>query len=192
MKDIIQIIIESSSGFGPVQDAFTDKLILTEDSISYEYNPEIETRFNPKIKWSYKIDKPFFKAQYERIVGMISAVIEKQENEFCTDIGGIEFDIVYSDQTKFNYIYMVPGDRFKELFDEIEQLVPGTECTPAVLLTSRNHNGRYVNDLEAFMEYIHKAEMNNRSKNPERTPGWLRKIKEFVRSIHKEKDDRKL
>ena len=40
MKDIIQIIIESSSGFGPVQDAFTDKLILTEDSISYEYNPE--------------------------------------------------------------------------------------------------------------------------------------------------------
>lgn len=47
MKDIIQIIIESSSGFGPVQDAFTDKLILTEDSISYEYNPEIETRFNP-------------------------------------------------------------------------------------------------------------------------------------------------
>ena len=26
MKDIIQIIIESSSGFGPVQDAFTDKL----------------------------------------------------------------------------------------------------------------------------------------------------------------------
>ena len=49
MKDIIQIIIESSSGFGPVQDAFTDKLILTEDSISYEYNPEIETRFNPKI-----------------------------------------------------------------------------------------------------------------------------------------------
>ena len=176
MKDIIQIIIESSSGFGPVQDAFTDKLILTEDSISYEYNPEIETRFNPKIKWSYKIDKPFFKAQYERIVGMISAVIEKQENEFCTDIGGIEFDIVYSDQTKFNYIYMVPG----------------TECTPAVLLTSRNHNGRYVNDLEAFMEYIHKEEMNNRSKNPERTPGWLRKIKEFVRSIHKEKDDRKL
>ncbi|HBB46006.1 MAG TPA: hypothetical protein DCZ78_04045, partial [Blautia sp.] len=91
-----------------------------------------------------------------------------------------------------NYIFMVPGDRFKELFDEIEQLVPGTECTPAVLLTSRNHNGRYVNDLEAFMEYIHKEEMNNRSKNPERTPGWLRKIKEFVRSIHKEKDDRKL
>ena len=42
------------------------------------------------------------------------------------------------------------------------------------------------------MEYIHKEEMNNRSKNPERTPGWLRKIKEFVRSIHKEKDDRKL
>ena len=68
---------------------------------------------------------------------------------------------------------------FKELFDEIEQLVPGTECTPAVLLTSRNHNGRYVNDLEAFMEYIHKEEMNNRSKNPERTPGWLRKIKEI-------------
>lgn len=56
MKDIIQIIIESSSGFGPVQDAFTDKLILTEDSISYEYNPEIETRFNPKIKWSYARD----------------------------------------------------------------------------------------------------------------------------------------
>lgn len=89
MKDIIQIIIESSSGFGPVQDAFTDKLILTEDSISYEYNPEIETRFNPKIKWSYKIDKLFFKAQYERIVGMISAVIEKQENEFQTTDHGV-------------------------------------------------------------------------------------------------------
>ena len=41
------------------------------------------------------------------------------------------------------------------------------------------------------MEYIHKEDMNNRSKNPERTPGWLGKIKEFVRSINKEKDDRK-
>ena len=36
--DIIKIVIKGASGYGPVDEAYEDKVTLTESSISYEYN----------------------------------------------------------------------------------------------------------------------------------------------------------
>ncbi len=35
---------------------------------------------------------------------MIAEIIERGIDEFCTDIGGIELNITYSDKNKFNDI----------------------------------------------------------------------------------------
>ncbi len=136
MKDIIQIVIKGASGYGCIDEAYNDKVTITSESISYEYVPYVETEINPKRKWSYKTNSPIFKMKFSHIAQMIPEIIERDIEEFCTDIGGIEFNITYADKTKFKKIYWVSGDYFNELFAMIKSLVPDCEYTPAVLLTS--------------------------------------------------------
>lgn len=54
MPDINRIVIKGSSGYCCVDEAFNDKVTITEDSISYEYIPymesEITLRGNGVIK----------------------------------------------------------------------------------------------------------------------------------------------
>lgn len=141
MADIVRIVIKGASGYCCFDDAFNDKVTLTNDSISYEYIPCVESEINSKRKWKYKTNNPIFKMQYDRISAMISSLIQKEVLEFCTDIGGIEFNITYSDKTKFKETYWVTSDYFGELFAGIKSLVPETENTPVVLMTSEDYDG---------------------------------------------------
>lgn len=70
---------------------------------------------------------------------MILEIIDRGIDEFCTGIGGIEFNTMYSDKTKFKKIYRVSGDYFEELFKIIKRLVLECEYTPAVLMTSKDY-----------------------------------------------------
>ncbi|MBQ4529584.1 MAG: hypothetical protein IJA36_03075 [Lachnospiraceae bacterium] len=139
MADIIRIVIKGAWGYCCIDEAFNDKVTITSESISYEYVPAIETERNSKRKWSYKTNSPLFKIKYGEIVSMLSEIIERGIDVFCTDIGGIEFNITYSDKTKFKEIYWVPGDYFEDLFKIIKSMVPECEYTPAVLLTSEDY-----------------------------------------------------
>ena len=38
MADIFRIVIKGGSGYGPVDEAFSDKVTIDCDSIRYEYN----------------------------------------------------------------------------------------------------------------------------------------------------------
>ena len=53
MADIIRIIIKGESGYGPVDEAFTDKVTIDLDSIRYEYKPVVESKINER-KRSYE------------------------------------------------------------------------------------------------------------------------------------------
>lgn len=138
MKYIARIVIKGASGYGSADEAYNDKVTITPTSISYEYKPMYESELNPSRKWSYKTNSPIFRMMYDKVAGMLPAIIERGIQEFCTDIGGIEFNITYSDKTKFKEIYWVPGDYFEELLVAIKRMVPETEYTPAVLLTSED------------------------------------------------------
>lgn len=138
VKYIARIVIKGASGYGSADEAYNDKVTITPTSISYEYKPMYESELNPSRKWSYKTNSPIFRVMYDKVAGMLPAIIERGIQEFCTDIGGIEFNITYSDKTKFKEIYWVPGDYFEELLVAIKRMVPETEYTPAVLLTSED------------------------------------------------------
>ena len=138
VKYITRIVIKGASGYGSADEAYNDKVTITPTSISYEYKPMYESELNPSRKWSYKTNSPIFRMMYDKVAGMLPAIIERGIQEFCTDIGGIEFNITYSDKTKFKEIYWVPGDYFEELLVAIKRMVPETEYTPAVLLTSED------------------------------------------------------
>ena len=136
MLDIIKIVIKGASGYCCSDEAYNDKISITSDSISYEYIPFMESELNPKRKWSYKTDSPLFKVLYSRAVEMLPRYLEENIERFCTDIGGIEFIITYSDKTKYKNIFWVLGDDFIDLFRVIKQMIPSTEYTPTVLITS--------------------------------------------------------
>ena len=138
VKYISRIVIKGASGYGSEDEAYNDKVTITPTSISYEYKPMYESELDPSRKWSYKTNSPIFRMMYDKVAGMLPAIIERGIQEFCTDIGGIEFNIKYSDKTKFKEIYWVPGDYFEELLVAIKRMVPETEYTPAVLLTSED------------------------------------------------------
>ena len=46
MADIIRIIIKGGSGYGPVDEAYSDKVTIDLDSIRYEYEPVVESEIN--------------------------------------------------------------------------------------------------------------------------------------------------
>lgn len=80
--------------------------------------------------------------KYNKIIDITQQSIGKIMNEYCTEIGAIEISITYSDKTKFKETYWIPSDYFKELFRAIKSLVPESEYTPAVLLTSEDYESQ--------------------------------------------------
>ena len=82
MADIIKIVIKGSSGYCCAEEAFNDKVTITPESISYEYNPFIEKEINPKRKWSYKTNSPIFKKIFSNITGMLPGILDRGIKEF--------------------------------------------------------------------------------------------------------------
>ena len=138
MPDIIKIVLKGTSGYGCLDEAYNDKVTISSDSIAYEYIPSLETELHPKRKWIYKTDSPLFKVLYSRVVEMLPRYLEGDIEHFCTDVGGIEFIVTYSNKSKYKNIFWVPGDDFIDLFRVIKHMIPTTEYTPAVLFTSED------------------------------------------------------
>ncbi len=136
MKEIIKICIKGESGYGCIEDAYHDRLVIVPDGMNYEYLPAVESEINPKRKWKYTTNSPLYEELYKKIAKMVAEIINAEITEKCTDIGGIEFQITYADKSKVKKVYWVSGDCFAELFELIKQIVPECEYTSAGLLRS--------------------------------------------------------
>ena len=138
MKEITRVTIKGFSGYCSYDDGYEDKLILTQESISYEYTPVVETDINPKRKWRYSTNSPFFASVFKNIACLIEELINSGLDGCCLDIGGIEFSLSYSDKTKLKKRYWLPADDFDHIFSIIKKLVPQAENIPTVLLTEQD------------------------------------------------------
>ena len=114
-KKIIRVVIKGSSGYGPVEEAFEDKVVITRDSIRYEYTPYLASETNPVRKWSYKTTSPIFQKEFKELTTLLPEVMT-YEDEFVTDVGAITFTITYSDKSREVREFYLPGDAFKEVF----------------------------------------------------------------------------
>ncbi len=140
MNEIIKVVIKGASGFCCEDEAYHDRLVITPEGMNYEYIPLVESEINPKRKWKYITTSPVYREMYRRIVEMIPGIIQSETVEECTDIGGIEFQITYSDKNKVKKLFWVQGDYFADLFNLIKKIVPECEYIPAVLLTSEDYS----------------------------------------------------
>lgn len=139
-KVIIRIVIKGCSGYGPVDEAYEDKITLTTNSIKYEYvpHPMSNSETNVHRKWNYSTGSPIFSELYHRIALMMPEILFREDVPWCTDIGGIEFIITFEDKKKVAKTYWMPGDYFKDCFYLIRMMIPKTEYMPAVLLMSED------------------------------------------------------
>lgn len=138
MKEIIKICIKGESGYGCIEEAYHDRLVIVPDGMIYEYLPAVESEINPKRKWKYTTNSPMYGELYKKIAEMVTVIINAEITEKCTDIGGIEFQITYADKSKVKKLYWVSGDYFAELFRLIKNIVPICESTPVILLASED------------------------------------------------------
>jgi len=138
MNEIKKVTIKGFSGYGPYDEGYEDKVTISQDFISYEYVPNVETETNPKRKWRYSTNSPIFKMAFAKISELIEETLNAEIEGFCTDIGGIEFALMYADKSKKRKHYWLPGDHFSEIIHRVKELVPQTEYTPAVLLTEED------------------------------------------------------
>lgn len=156
MPSIVKIVVKRYIGYFDNPKFSRNNVTLTENSIAYEYIPEVESQLEFNLpppmdplsafqfdhemqsmkKWTYKTNSQFFKSMYQEIAERIQLLIESEIDEYALDIGPIEFIITYSDKSKVVRTYYVDSDRFKDLFACIKKLVPNMEQTPEVLLTS--------------------------------------------------------
>ncbi len=134
MKRIVKIIISGGFGYGPVDEAYDDKLTVDAGSISYELKPVIASDTFSIQRWSYKTNSHLYLEKYNQLCDCLPMVIANATTEpDCTDIGGISFNITYEDGSKEEKDFWLPGTEFQDAFKIIKAMIPPCENTPAVL-----------------------------------------------------------
>ena len=136
--DIVKIIIKGASGYGPVDEAYEDKVTITASSISYEYKPHPISNLDTNVyrKWSYKTTSPIFKQVFKEVAAMTPAIIYNDDILFATDIGSTEITVTFEDKHREKVNFFCPSEFFRDYFNLIKKLVPEVEYTPAVLLSA--------------------------------------------------------
>ena len=116
--DIIKIIIKGGSGYGCADDAYEDKVTLTDSSISYEYKPHPMSQLETNIyrKWSYKTDSPLFKSIFQDIASKTPEYLYNDEILFACDIGPTIITATFEDKHKETVNYFCPSEFFAEYF----------------------------------------------------------------------------
>ncbi len=139
--DIVRITIKGESCYGPVDEAFSDKITITNSSIKYEYKPHPSSKLETNIprKWSYTTDSPMFKELFRNIAEMTPKFLYSEEILFVTDIGATEIIATFEDKHRESAKFFCPSEFFKEYFRLIKEMVPNTEYVPAVLLTEDDY-----------------------------------------------------
>lgn len=138
MKEIIKIVIKSSSGYCDVESVYNDKLTITESSIKYEYVPFCITDFNKIINWSYRTNSDTFANIFKCVVKQMEDILNSTNVIQCMDIGTIEFVVTYADKKRNSIKYYCSSNEFAQCFKHIKQMVPNTEDIPEVLRTSED------------------------------------------------------
>ncbi len=139
MNDIKRISISGESGYGPCEEAYTDKVTIEPNAIRYEYLPLCESETNPTRKWAYRTTSPIFSKLFDEVCVLVTAAMYREIIDICTDIGSINFRITHTDGKKECKTFLCPGEEFKECFSIIKKMVPDCEYVPAVLLTDDDY-----------------------------------------------------
>ena len=135
-----KIVIKSTSGFCPVEYAYSDKLTLTANSIAYEYKPYLENGNSLKVyrKWSYKTTNSIFGLAFEKIAVAVDEILNRDQEAIYCDCGNIDFIVTYDDGNRVAREFGIPADEFADCFKNIREIIPVTEDVPEAIRISED------------------------------------------------------
>lgn len=132
--EIIKIQIKSESGYGPVEESYKDKLVLTRESIAYEFVPYCESKCERIHKWNYKTNSLIFASLYSQICEVIPRYLDSDEILYCTDIGPTDLVVTYKDKSRKTEHFYCPSEFFRDLFILVRKMIPPCEDIPVSLI----------------------------------------------------------
>lgn len=129
-ENLIKITIKGASGWCPCDLAYSDKLTIKQDGITYERKPVEENENNPYVKWSYKTNS----AKYKDVFHMLGEQIpqfQDIEDMFVTDVTPNQIKFFFEDKVLTFDTYFYDGvEKFVEL---VRLMIPETEDIPYCL-----------------------------------------------------------
>lgn len=132
-KEISKITIKTTSGYCPIDYVYEDKMIITNDSLSYVCRPRyLDSRFMP-IKWSYKSNSSEYKSWFNDVVKTFENSVSNVSERIIFDVGEIKFTVLYEDGEKISYKYSFTNE-FNDLLKQIKKMVPEVESKPMMLM----------------------------------------------------------
>lgn len=151
--DVKRIVIKGESGFWQSFDPFKEKIVITSNSISYEWwklrprtlplavisddsrnvnAKEIQRKgieWENHKKWSYRSENTEFYAKFKMISEELEKIIEDGERFFCLDANMFEFILIGEDGTKTSMSTCSVAEYISNVFTLIEQLIPDLEMS---------------------------------------------------------------
>ena len=143
MKEITKIVIKGTSGYCHVDEGYEDKIIITPNSIEYEYIPNKESQSETNIyrKWSYRTTSPLFRELYKLVAEMTPQFYKYDpEDLICYDLGLTSITTIYVDRHRQTINFFTSSEFFADYFRIIKKMVPPCEYIPAVLLTKEDYS----------------------------------------------------
>jgi len=136
MPTMERIVIKGESGFCNVDEAYTDVVTITPDWIRYQYEPREMSEHNLPTSWAYQPSGLGHRALFDEVAEMVAGILEKDDEEFVTDIGSTTFAVTYPNGTKKHRDFRLPSGDFSECFSLVKKMIPREEKVPRVLMTS--------------------------------------------------------
>lgn len=134
MDKLKKLTISTTSGYRPYNYAYEDKMVITENSITYVNKPVYPDGIYAPVKWSYKSDSKSFRDWFDEIDKIYEAcLLNVPLDDFVTDVGEIRFTFVFEDGERQSSEFPFTG-YFDELLRFLLKMVPAEEETPVMLL----------------------------------------------------------
>jgi len=108
MKEIIEIVIESESGYGQSSLAYKDKLIIKKGSFIYRYGPLYKETKVRKFSWSIENEDDTFVLAFDKFCKSAVSIHADINEDMVDDAGVFRLTIKYDDGSKdVLYTYQV-------------------------------------------------------------------------------------
>lgn len=133
MPAIKRILIKGTSGYGPVDEAYKDKITIERSGIRYDYSPFEPMESNMPLRWSYRTTNPAFGELFDSLAQLMPGILNTPVYLFVDDATAIEFSVTYDDKSRAKQEFWVPTDDIQECFAIVRRMLPTLEEVPCTL-----------------------------------------------------------
>jgi hypothetical protein len=122
MEDISKVIISTTSGYCCIDEAYVDRIVITDHSIHYEFKPELLAKMSP-ISWTAKTRDPAYIGLYHKLAEVVLSKLEApMPIQYC-DVGDITLSVVFSDKKRKTQSFLVSPEDLEPCFSIMKQMV---------------------------------------------------------------------